>query len=79
MARKNETIYERDMRIAHSKKAPKGAFVGVFNEEQVRNREDHKATEKKAEETGLKYTNVRFLKEGLAVWVCSLQDCEDFN
>lgn len=62
-------------------KKPKGIYVGRFNSEDVKNGTDKKITFQKMEETGLKYTNTRFVKKrgeivGFDVWVCSVHDCE---
>jgi hypothetical protein len=50
-----------------SKKATGGASrikVGVFNEEQLKNKEDKKAVEKAQQETGLTYTTTKIIKKG---------------
>lgn len=64
-----------------AKKAPKGIYVGRFNEQECRDGIDKKVVFQKMEETGLKYTNTRFVKKrgeivGLDVWVCNVHDCE---
>ena len=50
-------------------------FVGCFNEEQIRNKEDMKVVEKTKEETGLQYVKTDYVKKknkiiGLKIWVC---------
>lgn len=64
-----------------AKKTPKGIYVGRFNEEDITNGIDKKATQEKMSETGLKYTNTRYvIKKGqivaLDVWVCNAEDFE---
>jgi hypothetical protein len=39
-------------------------FVGLFNEQQLRNKEDRKAIDKAMEETGLKYIRSKVVKKG---------------
>lgn len=51
-----------------------GVFVGKFSENDLRNGIDKKAVEKKKKETGLKYTNTKIIKNGLAIWVCNADD-----
>lgn len=55
-------------------------LVGDFSEDDLKNKADKKAVEKKKEETGLKYTNTKIInKKGqryLRVWVCNLDEVE---
>lgn len=64
-----------------AKKTPKGIYVGRFNEQECKYGIDKKIVAEKMAETGLKYTNTRFVKKhgeivGLDVWVCNVHDCE---
>lgn len=57
-------------------------YVGQFNEDQLRNKEDKKLVSAKMNETGLKYTKTAFVKKnkkivGLKVWL--LTDEEYYN
>lgn len=55
-------------------------LVGDFSEDDLKNKVDKKAVEKKKEETGLEYTNTKIInKKGqryLRVWVCNLDEVE---
>lgn len=57
-------------------------LVGDFSEDDLKNKVDKKAVEKKKEETGLKYTNTKIInKKGqryLRVWVCSVDEVESW-
>ena len=57
-------------------KNPKGVFVGTFSKEDLIAGKDKIAVEQKKKETGLNYTNTRLTKDGLKIWVCSLDDME---
>ena len=62
----------------------KGIYVGRFTENQLRRKEDKKAVEAKKAEYGLNYVNTEFVKKGgkivaMDIWVCSLEDCDQFK
>ena len=61
----------------------KGILVGDFSEDDLDSKKDMEAVSRKQEETGLLYTNREIVKKNgrtfLRVWVCSLEDCEDFR
>ena len=56
----------------------KGIPVGTFTEEDLKKGIDKIMVNKKMEETGLKYTNTKIIKEHgirkLAIWVCNVED-----
>ena len=54
-------------------------YVGQFNEDQLRKKEDKKLVAKKMNETGLKYTKTAFVKKnkkivGLKVWLLTNEE-----
>lgn len=53
-------------------------YVGEFNADDLRARKDKKAVDKVMQETGLKYTNTRLTPNGLKIWVCDIDDCDNF-
>ena len=57
-------------------------LVGDFSEDDLKNKVDKKAVEKKKEETGLRYTNTKIInKKGqryLRVWVCSVDEVKSW-
>jgi len=61
----------------------KGVFVGEFSEQDLANGVDEIRIREMKEKTGLKYINTEFVKRAgkivaIKVWVCSLDECEDF-
>lgn len=61
----------------------KGILVGDFSEEDLNKKLDLAAVKRKQKETGLPYSNHEIVKKGgkmfMRLWVCSLEDCEDFQ
>lgn len=74
----NRKLNETEVKIARSRKAPKGVFVGVYNEAEIRACRDINEASIVGMMHGLPCMNTRFVPEGLAVWVCAPEDCEDF-
>lgn len=55
-----------------------GVYVGQFSEQDILLGIDKVAVEKVKQETGLKYTNTKFVKRngkivGMKIWVCDAQ------
>ena len=51
-------------------------YVGVFSEEDIRNGKDKVEVEKMKSITGLQYTNTKITKNGLKIWVCTVDEME---
>lgn len=49
-------------------------YVGIFSEEDIRKGKDKIEVEKMKNKTGLKYTNTKITKNGLKIWVCSVNE-----
>jgi len=54
-------------------------LVGVFSEQELKDGKDKIAVAKQMEESGLKYTDTKFIKNrgeivAMKIWVCSLDE-----